>query len=62
MQAALMEAGVDPAAISVLSYGKETLFEILSRCEAGDLLVYLIGNAEKAVIGAYVDEFRRRGR
>jgi UDP-N-acetylmuramyl tripeptide synthase len=62
MQAALMEDGVDPAAISVLSYGKETLFEILSRCEAGDLLVYLIGNAEKAVIGAYVDEFRRRGR
>ena len=61
MRSALVGAGVDPAAISVLSYGKEVLFDILSRCEPGDLLVYLIGNAEKAVIGAYVDEFRRRG-
>jgi UDP-N-acetylmuramyl tripeptide synthase len=59
MQAALVEAGVDPRAVSVRSYGKEALFDILSCCEPGDLLVYLIGNAEKAVINAYVDEFRR---
>ena len=62
MQSALVDAGVDPSAITVLSYGKEALFDILSRCEPGDLLVYLIGNSEKAAIGAYVDEFRRRSR
>lgn len=62
MQSALVESGVNPRAISVLSYGRETLFEILSRCEPGDLLVYLIGNAEKAVISEYVDEFRQSRR
>lgn len=60
MQSALVEAGVDPEATTVMSYGKEVLFDILSRCAPGDLLVYLIGNAEKAVIGSYVEEFRRR--
>jgi siderophore synthetase component len=59
MQASLIEAGVDPAATTLLAYGKSVFFEILSHCEPGDLLVYLIGNAEKAVIHGYVEEFRR---
>ena len=61
MQAALIDAGVKPENTSLMTYGKQVLFDILSQCAPGDLLVYLIGNQEKTVIRGYIDEFRRAG-
>jgi len=61
MQAALVDAGVAPEDTTLLGHGKAVFFDILSECAPGDLLVYLIGNAEKAAMGAYIQEFRRRG-
>ena len=58
MQQALIEAGIEPEKTTLLTYGKQVLFDILDTCAPGDLLVYLIGNAEKAVIRDYIDEFR----
>ena len=62
MQRALIDAGVKPENTSLMTYGKQVLFDILSQCAPGDLLVYLIGNQEKAVIRGYIDEFHRAGR
>ena len=61
MQTALIDAGIKPENTSLMTYGKQVLFDILSQCAPGDLLVYLIGNQEKAVIRGYIDEFRRAG-
>ena len=61
MQAALIEAGVKPENTSCMTYGKQVLFDILSQCAPGDLLIYLIGNQEKTVIRGYIDEFRQSG-
>ena len=61
MQAALIDAGVKPENTSLMTYGKQVLFDVLSQCAPGDLLVYLIGNQEKAVIRGHIDEFSRGG-
>ncbi|MEM1080938.1 MAG: Mur ligase family protein [Pseudomonadota bacterium] len=60
MRRSLIEAGVEPAATTLLTYGKQVLFDILDQCSEGDLLVYLIGNAEKQVIGQHIAEYRHR--
>jgi cyanophycin synthetase len=60
MQQVLIEEGVPEANTTVLTYGKEVIFNILDACEPGDLLVMLLGTFEKVSAPAYIREFADR--
>jgi len=59
MQQSLIDAGVEADRTTLLGYGKDVLFGILDACKPGDLLVCLIGNAEKKVIQDHIEAYRR---
>ena len=59
MQQCLIEAGVERDRTTLMGYGKEVLFDIFDACKPGDLLIYLIGNAEKNVIHDHITEYRQ---
>jgi hypothetical protein len=58
MQQVLIEEGVPRHATTVLTFGKEVVFEIFDACEPGDLLLFLVGNAEKGTVPGYIREYR----
>ncbi len=53
----LRERGVAEDQIAITSYGKDVMFEIFASCEAGDLLVALMGHVEKQELPAYISEY-----
>lgn len=57
LQRGLIEAGVDEKQTMVISNGKDVIFEIFETCEAGDLLVMLMGHVEKHQLPGYIREY-----
>jgi len=57
LQQGLIEAGVAADRTVVTSNGKDVIFKIFDSCEAGDLLVMLLGHVEKHQLPAYIKEY-----
>jgi len=56
----LLSAGVDAGSTAVRTYGEEVIFEIFDSCEAGDLLVMLMGHVEKSQLASHIRAYARR--
>lgn len=59
LQQVLIEEGVPPNATTVLTFGKEVVFEIFDACEPGDLLLFLAGNVEKGTLPGYIQDYKK---
>jgi UDP-N-acetylmuramyl tripeptide synthase len=60
MQDVLLEHGVPKDATSVVTYGRDVIFKILDSCEAGDLLILLLGHKEIKSVPGYIEHYRQR--
>ncbi len=60
VQQVLVEEGVPEEHTSVLSYGRDVIFQILDACQPGDLLMLLLGNVEKPKAPALIREYIAR--
>lgn len=56
MQEALIEVGVNPEQTSVLTLGKNVIFEILDTCRPGDLLILVPAYCEMPEVADYIRE------
>ena len=52
-----MEAGVDPKKTAIRGYGRDVIFDIFDSCEAGDLLVMVMGHVEKHLLPTWIVEY-----
>lgn len=60
MQQVLIEEGVAREATTVLTWGRDVIFRIFDSCKPGDLLLLLVGHAEKGKIAGFIEEYRNR--
>jgi len=57
LQQGLIEAGVAESQTKVTTNGKKVIFEIFDACQAGDLLVILMGHVETPFLPVYIREY-----
>ena len=57
MQQVLIDAGVPESATTVVTYGRDVMFEIFDTCKPGDLLILLLGHFETGKVPGYIEEY-----
>jgi cyanophycin synthetase len=60
MHQGLLEAGISDEQITVLTKGKDVVFEIFDACAPGDLLVMLTSYVEMHLLPGYISEYADR--